>query len=230
MTAGDRIGFFLRAADRWGRRALAGQGTLLPANGFITSFFGCKRREAAHSWRFPQHAQRGRHACKVQADGMQATTQAGGRSTEPCNASGRASASRRCGPPRRAPSAQRGDCDRSRPAREARRFGVPTRHRAAKVNPAGTPHHRPVTRPRFDDIDVPEPDPAARCPDLDAVVRDPRKGPRRHFVGLDRRRAPVPGAAGDRGNLYVVTHIMIPKKLTDAERAIWQQLAAQRSS
>ena len=149
MTAGDRIGFFLRAADRWGRRALAGQGTLLPANGFITSFFGCKRREAAHSWRFPQHAQRGRHACKVQADGMQATTQAGGRSTEPCNASGRASASRRCGPPRRAPSAQRGDCDRSRPAREARRFGVPTRHRAAKMNPAGTPHHRPVTRPRI---------------------------------------------------------------------------------
>ena len=36
----------------------------------------------------------------------------------------------------------------------------------------------------------------------------------------------LPTAAGDRGNLYVVTQIAIPKKLSDAERAIWQQLAA----
>ena len=40
----------------------------------------------------------------------------------------------------------------------------------------------------------------------------------------------LPAATGDRGNLYVVTQITIPKKLSDAERAIWQQLAAQRSS
>jgi curved DNA-binding protein len=40
----------------------------------------------------------------------------------------------------------------------------------------------------------------------------------------------LPATSGDRGNLYVVTQITIPKKLSDAERAIWQQLAAQRSS
>jgi curved DNA-binding protein len=40
----------------------------------------------------------------------------------------------------------------------------------------------------------------------------------------------LPAATGDRGNLYVVTQITIPKKLSEAERAIWQQLAAQRSS
>jgi DnaJ-class molecular chaperone len=40
----------------------------------------------------------------------------------------------------------------------------------------------------------------------------------------------LPAATGDRGNLYVVTQITIPKKLSEAERAIWQQLAAQKSS
>ena len=40
----------------------------------------------------------------------------------------------------------------------------------------------------------------------------------------------LPAATGDRGNLYVVTQITIPKKLSDAERAIWQQLAAQKSA
>ena len=36
----------------------------------------------------------------------------------------------------------------------------------------------------------------------------------------------LPTASGGRGNLYVVTQITIPKKLTDAEREIWKQLAA----
>ena len=36
----------------------------------------------------------------------------------------------------------------------------------------------------------------------------------------------LPTATGGRGNLYVVTQITIPKKLSEAERALWQQLAA----
>jgi curved DNA-binding protein len=35
----------------------------------------------------------------------------------------------------------------------------------------------------------------------------------------------LPNAAGGRGNLYVVAQIKIPKKLSEAERALWQQLA-----
>jgi len=36
----------------------------------------------------------------------------------------------------------------------------------------------------------------------------------------------LPTANGERGNLYVVTQIAIPKKLSDAEREIWQRLAS----
>jgi curved DNA-binding protein len=36
----------------------------------------------------------------------------------------------------------------------------------------------------------------------------------------------LPTAAGKRGNLYVVTQITIPKTLSDAERKLWEQLAA----
>jgi curved DNA-binding protein len=35
----------------------------------------------------------------------------------------------------------------------------------------------------------------------------------------------LPNTAGGRGNLYVVAQIKIPKKLSEAERALWQQLA-----
>ncbi len=35
----------------------------------------------------------------------------------------------------------------------------------------------------------------------------------------------LPTATGGRGNLYVVTEIAIPKELTEAERALWEQLA-----
>jgi curved DNA-binding protein len=35
----------------------------------------------------------------------------------------------------------------------------------------------------------------------------------------------LPDAAGGRGNLYVAAQIKIPKKLSEAERALWQQLA-----
>ncbi|HEY3662175.1 MAG TPA: J domain-containing protein [Chthoniobacterales bacterium] len=35
----------------------------------------------------------------------------------------------------------------------------------------------------------------------------------------------LPTATGGRGDLYVVTQIAIPKKLTEAERALWEQLA-----
>jgi DnaJ-class molecular chaperone len=34
----------------------------------------------------------------------------------------------------------------------------------------------------------------------------------------------LPGAAGGRGNLYVTIQIRIPKKLSDAERKLWEQL------
>jgi curved DNA-binding protein len=40
----------------------------------------------------------------------------------------------------------------------------------------------------------------------------------------------LPTAAGGRGNLYVVTQIAIPKKLSEAERTLWQQLAAAPSA
>ncbi len=36
----------------------------------------------------------------------------------------------------------------------------------------------------------------------------------------------LPTAAGARGNLYVVTQIAIPKKLSETERKLWEQLAA----
>jgi curved DNA-binding protein len=36
----------------------------------------------------------------------------------------------------------------------------------------------------------------------------------------------LPTATGGRGNLYVVAQIAIPKKVSEAERALWQQLAA----
>ena len=38
----------------------------------------------------------------------------------------------------------------------------------------------------------------------------------------------LPTAAGGRGNLYVVTEIAIPKELSEAERALWEQLAKLR--
>ncbi len=39
------------------------------------------------------------------------------------------------------------------------------------------------------------------------------------------RERGLPGASGNRGDLYVVTQITLPKKLTDREREIWKQLA-----
>ena len=36
----------------------------------------------------------------------------------------------------------------------------------------------------------------------------------------------LPTAAGGRGNLYVLPQIAIPKELSEAERALWEQLAA----
>jgi curved DNA-binding protein len=39
------------------------------------------------------------------------------------------------------------------------------------------------------------------------------------------RERGLPTANGGRGNLYVVTQIAVPKKLTEAERELWQQLA-----
>jgi len=38
----------------------------------------------------------------------------------------------------------------------------------------------------------------------------------------------LPTATGGRGNLYVVAQITIPKKLSEAERALWEQLADSR--
>jgi len=40
----------------------------------------------------------------------------------------------------------------------------------------------------------------------------------------------LPTAAGTRGYLFVVPQIQIPKKLTDREREIWQQLAEIRGA
>lgn len=39
------------------------------------------------------------------------------------------------------------------------------------------------------------------------------------------RERGLPGVSGNRGDLYVVTQITLPKKLTDREREIWKQLA-----
>jgi curved DNA-binding protein len=39
------------------------------------------------------------------------------------------------------------------------------------------------------------------------------------------RERGLPGISGQRGDLYVVVQIQIPKKLTDREREIWGQLA-----
>jgi len=35
----------------------------------------------------------------------------------------------------------------------------------------------------------------------------------------------LPGVSGQRGDLYVVVQIAVPKKLSDAERKLWEQLA-----
>ena len=35
----------------------------------------------------------------------------------------------------------------------------------------------------------------------------------------------LPTAAGARGDLFVVTEVQIPRKLTEREREIWKQLA-----
>lgn len=39
------------------------------------------------------------------------------------------------------------------------------------------------------------------------------------------RQRGLPGVSGQRGDLYVVTQIQLPKKLTERERELWQQLA-----
>src|SRR5881394_12620 len=39
------------------------------------------------------------------------------------------------------------------------------------------------------------------------------------------RERGLPGTSGERGNLYVVAQIQIPKKLTDRERELWSELA-----
>jgi curved DNA-binding protein len=43
------------------------------------------------------------------------------------------------------------------------------------------------------------------------------------------RERGLPTASGGRGNLYVLVQITIPKNLSDAERALWQQLAAEKT-
>jgi curved DNA-binding protein len=43
------------------------------------------------------------------------------------------------------------------------------------------------------------------------------------------RERGLPTATGGRGNLYVVAQIAIPKTLSEAERALWQQLAGQKN-
>jgi len=35
----------------------------------------------------------------------------------------------------------------------------------------------------------------------------------------------LPGVSGQRGDLYVVAQILVPKKLSEREREIWEQLA-----
>ena len=35
----------------------------------------------------------------------------------------------------------------------------------------------------------------------------------------------LPGVSGQRGDLYVVVQIFVPKKLSEREREIWEQLA-----
>lgn len=40
----------------------------------------------------------------------------------------------------------------------------------------------------------------------------------------------LPTAAGGRGDLYVIARLRVPKKLTERERELWQQLAALRTS
>ena len=40
----------------------------------------------------------------------------------------------------------------------------------------------------------------------------------------------LPTASGGRGDLYVLTQIQVPKKLTEREREIWLQLAEVRAS
>jgi curved DNA-binding protein len=39
------------------------------------------------------------------------------------------------------------------------------------------------------------------------------------------RERGLPGVSGQRGDLYVVVQIALPKKLTEREREIWEQLA-----
>jgi curved DNA-binding protein len=39
------------------------------------------------------------------------------------------------------------------------------------------------------------------------------------------RERGLPGVSGQRGDLYVVAQIALPKKLTEREREIWEQLA-----
>jgi len=39
------------------------------------------------------------------------------------------------------------------------------------------------------------------------------------------RQRGLAGASGTRGDLYVVAQIQLPKKLTERERELWQQLA-----
>jgi curved DNA-binding protein len=42
---------------------------------------------------------------------------------------------------------------------------------------------------------------------------------------LRLRERGLPGVSGQRGDLYVVVQIQLPKKLTERERELWQQLA-----
>ena len=40
------------------------------------------------------------------------------------------------------------------------------------------------------------------------------------------RERGLPNASGNRGDLYVVIGLRVPKKLTDREREVWTQIAA----
>ena len=61
----------------------------------------------------------------------------------------------------------------------------------------------------------------SRSPDeLEIVVDLTQPGQRFRLRGCG-----LPGADGTRGDLFAVPQIQIPKKLTDREREIWEELA-----
>lgn len=64
-----------------------------------------------------------------------------------------------------------------------------------------------------------------QVPTLEGNVRVKIAPGTQHGQRLRLRERGLPNAGGSRGDLYVLINVCVPKKLTDAERAIWQQLA-----